>query len=331
MEEVKKTLAGIAEKLREEADKTSAGAEMQDVLASALEEMAVAEQEILGLEIRELTKWKKEKKRWTRVCSVIFQELESVSAAIKDVVASLNEDERFGKAPLAVRDRLHNRKEGLEIICRMLDRIPPRKAKLDELMKNARTSLQRLNLSPGRWVDRLNLGAAVEEIRTQVKGIAEEIEEQEEGSRDANYDLIRETRLEAENIRRGVTDVIKDQVLPVIDGLERGLWDEDKLKEPLKPYRDEEDLIEQWFDAYRGCYGLMKSYLKKVGVRCLNVKPGMEFDPTLHIALGTESSSKFEDGKVLEVLRSGWQVLGLPVRPTEVLVVKNREGDGDGA
>jgi molecular chaperone GrpE (heat shock protein) len=323
MEAREKTMADVTALLRENTAQTCTGEDIKARAIQALDEMAAIECEVCSSERNELGRWKRQKKQWMKCWNAISVELKPLISRVKAIVASLEADGRIDLARAELQDLLRNRKDGLDIISRMLERLPQRQTQLSVGQTPGYPALQ--SIARSLRARRASLGAAVEpdEVRSETVKLMEEIEQEESRVRDENYDLIREARLEADRLKRAVTGFVKDHLLPAVDGIERGLWDEGSLREPILSHEGEQDLIDQWFGAYRHCYRFMKRFCKRIGLVQLEVRRGMDFDPEWHTALGTATSIDFQNGQVQELLRSGWRLCRSTIRPAEVLVVRN--------
>ncbi len=67
----------------------------------------------------------------------------------------------------------------------------------------------------------------------------------------------------------------------------------------------------------------LESLLKKYGLEKISVKPGDNFDPSRHEALG-EVESKESAGAVAEVVEAGYTLNGKVIRPTRVNLSKGQ-------
>jgi len=324
--EEKQSLTEVAQTLRDNAGKASTDEEIMGVFLSDRKEMSLVEARVFRSEKIEIQRWKKEEKAWHIRSAILSYEVPVLISEVKDIVGALVEDERFMEAPEEVRERLRNRKKGLDITCRMLDRLLLRVAAVHGLPTTDHESIKSLELNVKTDPDRLKPFLGSEKILTELNVVLDEIQQDETRLRDDNYEIIRAARLSADKHRREVTGCLKDDLLPIVDGLERGKWDEPQLKEPLKPYEGERDLVDRWFGAYHDCFRKMKKLAKKVDLYQVQAKSGMEFNPEWHTALGTEESLDLANEQILEVLRSGWRIKEAVIRPAEVVVVKNSEG-----
>ena len=329
MEGGQKNIEEAARHLRENIEKTSTEDELKKVIGGAVAEMTAAENIVCLSEGAELRKWRKEKKKWLKSWRTFSLGIRPLIAALQSEISSLRDDE-LKQGPAEVRERLQNRKEGLEIIWRMLERLPQSQSQVGVNESMDTPHLERVKL-PLKKLGRFAVLTNRQEILSEIENLLGEIQSAESKVRDANYELVRETRLDADRLKRTVTGFFKDYLLPASDGLEQGIWDEGRLREPLAPYENEQDLTERWFRAYHTCDRLLKEFMRKVGLAQVRAAQGMEFDPEWHTALGTEANSAFQDGQILELLRSGWCLFKSTIRPAEVLVVRNGEGDRNGS
>lgn len=327
MVEGRKTWAEIAGRVREKTRITAAGEEIQEALRSALAELTGIEQKICRSEREEFTRWKKERSKWIKGYQRIFRELPYLVKRVKGVVSFLTEDALFCQAPANVQERLRNRKEGLAIVCRMLERLPQRLELIDKIAIDDIKEIKMITLSTRSYLSRVGPVADPQKGHfLKLEEILKEIADREKKVRDENYNVIRKLRLKTEKLKQAVTGFLRDYLIPVIDGLERGIWDEEKLKRSMGHYQSEKELINKWFGAYHQCYGLMRIFHKKIGLHRLKVNQGDEFDPQWHMALGHDFSPELKDNQILEVVRSGWNFNRFPIRSAEVLVVRNDGG-----
>ncbi|PST66633.1 nucleotide exchange factor GrpE [Shewanella algae] len=188
----------------------------------------------------------------------------------------------------------------------------------------------------------------VEEVVDQVEtteGIAEEggiideltqanfrIEELEQALSDAQAtveeqkDSVIRAAAEVDNIRRrAAQDVEKahkfalekfsNELLPVIDNMERALVGADKADEATKP-------------LFEGVELTLKSFLsavEKFGVKQIDPL-GEAFNPEQHQAIGMQPSAEFPANTVMLVMQKGYQLNERLLRPAMVMVSKGGEG-----
>jgi len=330
MVETTRTLTEVLASLQEQAIHATTVEEMREAMRLGLEELTCIEHEVACGEGKTLVKWRTERQVWVTGYRRIFREIPCLLARMQAVVAALTEDTRFCQAPAEVQERLRNRKEGLEILCRMVARLPQRAQTFDTMVHEDNGGLTQFDLAV--WHDASRLAATVDPsaARVTVTEILEAVAGAVEQVREANYQRTRELRQEAERLRQAILGFLKDHLLPVVDGLERGLEDAAALRRPLCGYPEARAVIEQWFGAYPRCARHMQDFLKAIGLRRLRVRRGDAFDPRWHLALEHDTCATLQDGQIVDVLRSGWHFRTLLLRPAEVIVVRNAEGNRHG-
>ncbi|MGL6106579.1 nucleotide exchange factor GrpE [Romboutsia sp.] len=116
----------------------------------------------------------------------------------------------------------------------------------------------------------------------------------------------RRTQEEKESIGIFANEKILNDLIPVIDNMERA----------LDACEDKENSMFQGIDLV---YKQLQSTLSKFGVEEIEAK-GCEFDPNLHMAVMQDSVDGVEPNHVVEVLQKGYK-LGIKVlRPSMVKV-----------
>jgi molecular chaperone GrpE (heat shock protein) len=322
-------MAEIVENLKEKIVKADTLEEINEEFVSSIDELIRLELETYRSEDAEYLGWRRERTKWVRRYRKLFRAIPSLLVEIKKIVSSLVEDDSFEECPGEVKDRLRNRKEGLEIINRMLERILQYQSRLDKILIRRPRQVKMLNLSPEEYIQAWDLLKEPKQALVKIEEIIEKIEQRDKDIRDDNYRLNWELKQEVEKLTQAVLSFLKDHLLPVIDGLERGIWDENMLRQPLNTYPEPKELINKWFGAYHLCYDSIKDFFRMNGLREIELRRGDEFDPECHMALGYESCEGLEDGQIIELLRSGWNYYGLQVRSAEVMVAKNEGGGKD--
>ena len=130
---------------------------------------------------------------------------------------------------------------------------------------------------------------------------------------------------DVENIRhRAAQDVEKahkfalekfaNELLPVIDNLERAIEFSDKENETLKPLLEGIDMtVKSFNDA-----------VAKFGVEIVNPQ-GEQFNPEFHQAMSIQPSNDVSPNTVLAVMQKGYTLNGRLLRPAMVMVSKAAE------
>ena len=130
---------------------------------------------------------------------------------------------------------------------------------------------------------------------------------------------------EVDNVRRrAAQDVEKahkfalekfsNELLPVIDNLERAIEFADKENETLKPLLEGIDMTVSSF----------VSVVSKFGVEVVNPQ-GEAFNPEFHQAMSLQPSADVEPNTVLAVMQKGYTLNGRLLRPAMVMVSKAAE------
>jgi molecular chaperone GrpE len=129
-------------------------------------------------------------------------------------------------------------------------------------------------------------------------------------------------KADADNIRRrAAIDVDKakkfalekfaNELLPVIDNMERGLAHVDKENEALLPLIEGIELTAK----------SLESALDKFGVKAVNPE-GETFNPDLHQAMSMVENADVAPNTVIAVMQKGYELNGRLIRPAMVVISK---------
>ncbi len=130
-------------------------------------------------------------------------------------------------------------------------------------------------------------------------------------------------KAELENVRRraerdisnerkyGVEQLLQS-LLPVVDGLVRGLESQDPQDSKIKAIRDGMQLT----------LDILHKVLIKFGVEIIDPQPGEPFDPKLHEAMGMRHDPNAKPNTILQVLQKGYQLHGRVLRAAMVMVAQ---------
>ncbi len=176
----------------------------------------------------------------------------------------------------------------------------------------------------GRNEDRAPSDSEVGEV-TLPKEVYQELKSKAE-ERDRLFQQLQRTVADFENYQKRVKrdrpvweaakvrDFVKD-LLPVVDDLERlmqaveGEIDLEEVSKVLKLLRDKlSNVFSHW------------------NIEQVATGDG-RFDPQVHEALREEMTEKVPTGTILEVLRPGYVMDGMVIRPAQVVVARNPRGD----
>ena len=121
----------------------------------------------------------------------------------------------------------------------------------------------------------------------------------------------RRAEQDVEKAHKFALEKFANDLLPIVDSLERGLELSSDSEELLKPMREGMQLTLKLFLDTLARYQL------------LPVDPqGEPFNPELHQAMAMEESIHAEPGSVLKVFQRGYQLNGRLLRPAMVVVSK---------
>lgn len=148
---------------------------------------------------------------------------------------------------------------------------------------------------------------------------AEATSQEQQNKADEYLDLLRRTQADFINYRRRVSQEqdearataqinVLQQILPVIDDLERALAavPQDLANNP-------------WVQGIVLASRRIDATLERLGVRRIG-KPGEQFDPRRMEALASEPKAGVPEGTVLEVARPGFALGDRIIRPAQVIV-----------
>ncbi|MGA2821709.1 MAG: nucleotide exchange factor GrpE [Anaerolineales bacterium] len=164
----------------------------------------------------------------------------------------------------------------------------------------------------------------------EIPQIAELQSELQEAKRQAaeNLDGWKRTQAEFANFRKRLereqadalarmTGRVMGRVFPVLDDFERA------LKEEVSP-----EALARWVAGVKLIHEKLLGVLEAEGVQPI-VAPGDLFDPNRHEALSYEPRSDYQDGQVIEVMRPGYRLGEVVLRPALVRVAHAEEGKSD--
>ncbi|MDW6092243.1 nucleotide exchange factor GrpE [Vibrio rhizosphaerae] len=135
-------------------------------------------------------------------------------------------------------------------------------------------------------------------------------------------DAVLRAQAEVENIRRRSEQEIDkarkfalsrfaEELLPVIDNLERAIQAADAENEVIKPLLEGVELTHKTFIGT----------IEKFGLKEINPE-GETFNPELHQAMSIQESPDHESNTVMFVMQKGYELNGRVVRPAMVMVAK---------
>jgi molecular chaperone GrpE len=95
----------------------------------------------------------------------------------------------------------------------------------------------------------------------------------------------------------------------------------DDLERALKN-KPEGEGVDGWVNGIELILQKLNNQMKNQGVERMDVKPGDEFDPTIHEAITQEESPDFKEGQIIEVVQPGYRIGDRVIRPAMVRVAR---------
>lgn len=121
----------------------------------------------------------------------------------------------------------------------------------------------------------------------------------------------RRTEQEVDKARKFALNKFAEELLPVIDNLERAIQAADAENEVVKPILEGVELTHKTF----------QDTLAKNGLKEINPE-GETFNPEMHQAMSIQESPDHESNTVMFVMQKGYELNGRVIRPAMVMVAK---------
>ncbi|WP_342607404.1 nucleotide exchange factor GrpE [Vibrio tritonius] len=121
----------------------------------------------------------------------------------------------------------------------------------------------------------------------------------------------RRSEQEIDKARKYALNRFAEELLPVIDNLERAIQAADTENEAVKPLLEGVELTHKTFADVIG----------KFGLKVINPE-GEAFNPELHQAMSIQESADHESNTVMFVMQKGYELNGRLIRPAMVMVSK---------
>lgn len=144
----------------------------------------------------------------------------------------------------------------------------------------------------------------------QIRILENKLKEQEDAYMRINAEYAnyrRRTSEEKSSIGLFANEKIMNELIPVIDNMERALSSFEDKENPL--YKGVELVYKQMIEA-----------LNKNGLESISSEIGEDFDPNFHMAVLQEENSDFEAGKIVMVLQNGYKLGNKVLRAAMVKV-----------
>ncbi|HDY8038243.1 TPA: nucleotide exchange factor GrpE [Vibrio vulnificus] len=121
----------------------------------------------------------------------------------------------------------------------------------------------------------------------------------------------RRTEQEIDKARKYALNRFAEELLPVIDNLERAIQAADAESEAVKPLLEGVELTHKTF----------VDVVSKFGLKEINPE-GQPFNPEWHQAMSIQESPDHESNSVMFVMQKGYELNGRVIRPAMVMVAK---------
>ncbi|HDY8177478.1 TPA: nucleotide exchange factor GrpE [Vibrio vulnificus] len=121
----------------------------------------------------------------------------------------------------------------------------------------------------------------------------------------------RRTEQEIDKARKYALNRFAEELLPVIDNLERAIQAADAESEEVKPLLEGVELTHKTF----------VDVVSKFGLKEINPE-GQPFNPEWHQAMSIQESPDHESNTVMFVMQKGYELNGRVIRPAMVMVAK---------
>ncbi|MCK6265363.1 nucleotide exchange factor GrpE [Vibrio sp. ZSDE26] len=121
----------------------------------------------------------------------------------------------------------------------------------------------------------------------------------------------RRTEQEIDKARKYALNKFAEELLPVIDNLERAIQSADAENEAVKPVLEGVEMTHKSF----------VDVVAKFGLKEINPE-GEAFNPEMHQAMSIQESADHEPNSVMFVMQKGYELNGRVIRPAMVMVSK---------
>ncbi|WP_163832333.1 nucleotide exchange factor GrpE [Spartinivicinus ruber] len=178
---------------------------------------------------------------------------------------------------------------------------------------------EELEASSGEVGEQAQEGASVEVLQQQLEAALTETAQAKDQVIRAQAEMQniqRRAKQDVEKAHKFALDKFSNELLPVVDSLERAL-------ETAAPAADEE-AVKAMHEGIELTLKMFLDVLKKFNIEQLD-PVGEPFDPQYHEAMAMQESQDAEPGTVLAAIQKGYLLNGRLVRPAMVVVAKASE------
>jgi|GEM_PF-2852541 len=246
--------------------------------------------------------------------------LNSIDSALPVCADVLSKSRRMQESwPIELQEKLKSRQEGLELVGKMLERLTEQVQGLSE-----EELLERLPEALGQQY----LMALLAHERTE-ESARQTLQEQVKSMGNRRWQIITKSRSIAEERKNRFLGFIKDRVLKITDGVDRGeLYSQSLVQEINLDYSDLSKEVNDWFGTYNTLRRHLLNLLIQVGVQPIEVELNTPIDYNYHEPFDAEPEPSLPDEYIKKVTRRGYEYesgtnIKKVLRPTQVTVVKN--------
>jgi molecular chaperone GrpE (heat shock protein) len=266
----------------------------------------------------EYQKYLQQREYWQSKNEALFSELSSI---IPECVNHINQSGEFIQKFTDIHSldkHLSNRHESLQLIRKMLERLPIDKLKTSNLPPTDLVKTQETEL--------LSLVQSQTDEK-QAKILLEKKIRELENNRNQS---IRECRDLSENLQKKWLHFLEKQFLLVVDGIDSGeKYSQDLMADLKENYPSHHEELSNWLQTYSHLKVILLKSLENLGITPINVEIGKPVDYLLHDPISTEEDANLSNESVKEVTRHGYEYKqdlldkSLILRSAQVVVVKN--------
>ncbi|UTV27202.1 nucleotide exchange factor GrpE [Photobacterium atrarenae] len=163
--------------------------------------------------------------------------------------------------------------------------------------------------------------ARIAELEAALLTSEAKVQEQQDSVLRARADvenMRRRTEQEIDKARKFALTKFAEELLPVIDNMERAIEMADK----------NEAAVQSMIEGVELTLKTMMDTVEKFGLKQINPE-GEAFNPELHQAMSIQESAEHEPNTVMLVMQKGYELNGRVVRPAMVMVSKAAAGNVD--
>ncbi len=183
--------------------------------------------------------------------------------------------------------------------------------KAKEIKKPTKAAAKNDKAEPKEEKVKLNKKKRVQELEEEIIKLQEELAVSKNAYYKAYADadnMKKRLQSEADNVRKYRIQSFAQEVLPILDSLERAL-----------DVKVDDQNIKNYVKGFEMIYTQLKAALEKEGVKEIEAL-NQPFDPNFHNALMQEKAEGVESGMVIQVLQKGYMLKDRVLRATLVKV-----------